>query len=169
MAQLFQADEAGARFSDCRKWRYSLWRVWDAKRDPLVFIGMNPSIADEVILDPTLRLMVKRAEMYGCGGLWVANVFSWVETDSRKLPRLLTEGVDIVGPENDATIVEVARRGKLVVAGWGKPGNLNGRGDRVAAMLREAGVTPLAFKRNKDGTPTHPLYISLDVAPEIPL
>ena len=39
----------GAEFSRCRKYRYTLWRRWDfeSELNQLMFIGLNPSTADE--------------------------------------------------------------------------------------------------------------------------
>jgi hypothetical protein len=42
--------------SSCRQYRYVLWRQWDAlDSDYALFIGLNPSTADEVEDDPTVR------------------------------------------------------------------------------------------------------------------
>jgi hypothetical protein len=50
-----------AEFSACRKNRYALWRVWN-EADPLVmFIGLNPSVADETADDPTIRRCIQFA------------------------------------------------------------------------------------------------------------
>lgn len=32
---------AGAHFSECRKYRYSLWRIWDPEKPCVAFIGLN--------------------------------------------------------------------------------------------------------------------------------
>ena len=42
--------------SACRTYRYVLWRELDAdKPGYALFIGLNPSTADEVVDDPTIR------------------------------------------------------------------------------------------------------------------
>jgi len=160
MSQLFETNEAGARFSDCRKWRYSLWRVWGRIESPrmMMFLGMNPSIANEVRLDPTVSKMIRYAKRGGFDGLYVANVFAWVETDSRKLPTVIASGTDIIGQENDAAILEMGRRSGSIVCGCGNPSMLLGRWPTVKWMLLRAGLKPMAFGVNKNGTPVHPLY-----------
>ena len=41
--------ESSATFSSCRTYRYSLWRRWGApEQGYAMFIGLNPSTADEV-------------------------------------------------------------------------------------------------------------------------
>lgn len=47
--------EKGAQFSDCRMYRYALWRVWAQGDGCITFIGLNPSTADENKDDPTIR------------------------------------------------------------------------------------------------------------------
>ena len=38
----------GAEFSPCKKYRYKLWRIWDDTLPLVMFIGLNPSTADEI-------------------------------------------------------------------------------------------------------------------------
>lgn len=40
MKQLvFDDNCSGAEFSECRKFRYSLWRIWDERKKGIAFIG----------------------------------------------------------------------------------------------------------------------------------
>jgi hypothetical protein len=45
MKNLFE--DNGAEFSTDRKYRYALWRKWDAINPLAMFIGLNPSTANE--------------------------------------------------------------------------------------------------------------------------
>ncbi len=45
----------GALLSRNRLYRYALWREWDSNKGTCVFIGLNPSTANETEDDPTLR------------------------------------------------------------------------------------------------------------------
>lgn len=162
------SDATGADFSGCGKYRYSLWRIWDDRLPVAVFIMMNPSTADDIHDDPTVTRCQRRVRGWKgpkVGGVEVVNVFAWRETDSRLLPGLIKNGVDIIGPANDAAILKAARRASIVVCGWGNPGNLLQRGAGVLKTLREAGISPFALKINQDGTPQHPLYIGYDQEP----
>lgn len=51
--------EKSARFSSCQNYRYSLWRTWSGllpnSRGYAMFVGLNPSTADETNDDPTIR------------------------------------------------------------------------------------------------------------------
>ncbi len=45
---------SGALFSDDRVYRYALWRTWSPSQPSVMFIGLNPSTADESQDDPTI-------------------------------------------------------------------------------------------------------------------
>ncbi len=163
---------SGALFSDCMVYRYLLWRVWNDSLPRALLLLMNPSTADEVDNDPTVERQIRRVLMwpeigfeFNVGGLEVANAFAYRETESSKLAGLHAAGFDLVGPANDDTLVEAARRAAVVVCGWGLPGALGGRDQHVLGLLRANGITPYALQINQDGTPKHPLYVSYRTKP----
>src|SRR4051794_22888220 len=89
-------------FSDCRKYRYVLWRDWT---DLLIgdqgyaqFICLNPSTADEVQNDPTIRRCIQFAKDFGCSALCMTNLFAWRDTD----PKAMMKVPEPVGPDNDS-------------------------------------------------------------------
>lgn len=45
-----------------RKYRYILSRTWDETKPTVVFIGLNPSTADEETDDPTIRKCINYAK-----------------------------------------------------------------------------------------------------------
>ncbi len=155
---------SAAAFSECRRWRWWLERRWDGQ--PIgtpgfgVVIGMNPSTADLDADDPTVAGCVFRARYrWGLPGLVMLNAFAYRATDKK---RLLEVG-DPVGAENDAMILHYARSAALVVVAWGQPPRaLMGRGAAVAGLLQGAGITPMCFGVNGDGSPKHPLYQKRD-------
>lgn len=175
MSDLFAARlgrQTGADFSECRKWRYALWRWWDTSKPHATFVLMNPSTANEIDNDPT----VERCELrlgkwqsmgwWDLGGVKVVNAFAWRETDSKLLRPLVRAGVDIIGMRNDVAILAACAGAAVVVCGWGSPGHiLLDRGRKVLDLLRGAGITPHVFKMNDDGSPKHPLYVGYDVKP----
>jgi len=145
--------EAGATFSPCRRWRYLLWRRWDAAKPIANFLMLNPSTADEVKLDPTCARARDYAERWGYGALIVTNVFGWRATDPAKMMAV----EDPVGPGNDAAIVKAARESALVVCAWGNHGAFLGRSVRVKALLKKTKLHVLRV--NANGEPAHPLYL----------
>lgn len=151
-----------ATFSPDRRHRYLVERRWDGR--PLgtpsglcAFVGMNPSTGDETHDDPTMAGCSARARDWGFGGFVMLNAFAYRATDKARL----LEVDDPVGPENDATILAHAARADRLIVAWGQPPRpLAGRGPRLAALLAEAGLRPLCFAVNRDGSPKHPLYVA---------
>ena len=162
--RLFGEEDSGALFSECRRYRYRLWRIWDDALLPLCFIGLNPSIADEMQSDPTITRLLQRARCWGYGGIQVVNVYALVSTDPRRLWRDVYP-IGEHGPHRTNIEITIAARSSgLVLCGWGA--HAGARGREVLAMLRKLpGVQPHALKLNKDGSPGHPLYVGYDVAP----
>lgn len=107
----------GAKLSDDRLYRYGLWRKWD-DRPKVMFIGLNPSTADEVEDDPTIRRCIGFANSWGYGGIVVANLFGFRATD----PTALQKATDPIGPENDEWLYRLADEAALVVGAWGNGG-----------------------------------------------
>lgn len=147
--------DRGARFSACRRYRYALWRTWDASKAAAVFIMLNPSTADETENDPTVERCERRARAMGFGGLRVVNLFGFRSTQPLGLHRV----GDPVGQHNDKAILDACTGAGLVVCGWGKHGSLNGRDQVVLKLLASAGVAATCLGLNGDGSPKHPLYI----------
>lgn len=150
-----------ATFSACRLYRYELRRVWRPKRPTMVFVGLNPSIADESTDDPTIRRILGFADDWGFGTLVMLNAFAFRSTDPKVLHLRAAEGREVIGPGNDAAIArvfEAHRAGKLVV-GWGMHGALLDRGRQVAEMARTLHGRPRCLGRTGSGEPKHPLYL----------
>lgn len=151
---------AGAKFSPCRRYRYVLWREWDALRPTVVFCGLNPSTADEMKDDPTIRRELGYARAWGFGRLVKVNAYAWRDTDPKKM--LLAE--DPTGPENVATILHCATRSALFVAAWGN--NIRERDAFfLRGALRRAGVTIHVLRVTGKGNPEHPLYLPRGLRP----
>jgi hypothetical protein len=153
---------AGAVFSECRRWRYLLWRRWDASKPAANFLMLNPSTADEHKLDPTCARARDYAERWGYGALIVTNVFALRSTDPGKLKT--TE--DPVGPGNDAAIVRAAKEAAVVVCAWGNHGLLLRRSSEVRAILRKYRISLHTLRLNANGEPAHPLYLPASLKPE---
>src|SRR5919201_131559 len=130
------AGDTGAVFSRCRRWRYLLWRRWDAARPVANFLMLHPSTADEFQLDPSCTRARLYAERWGYGALIVTNLFAWRATD----PREMKAAPAPVGRANDRAIIAAAREAAIVVCAWGNHGAHLGRSADVLALLRRASV-----------------------------
>ena len=144
----------GAEFSACRTYRYLLTRTWDAGRERIAFIGLNPSTADATQDDPTIRRIVSFARDWGYGGVDMLNLFAFRATD----PRDMKAAADPVGPDNDRWLVEVAQRSAVTVAAWGVHGAHH---DREAGIAGALGALH-CLGTTQAGHPRHPLYLRRD-------
>jgi len=149
----------GAVISECGRYRYRLWRIWDDLAPVMVWVMLNPSTADGLTDDPTIRKCVGFAKSQRHGGIIVVNLFAWRATDKREL----TKVTDPVGPENDEHIKWAVRAPILatVVAGWGSTAWHHRIGNRARTVnLLVRAQRPLhCFRRSKTFDPWHPLYL----------
>lgn len=158
-----------AIFSDDQHYRYVLTRRWND--DPLgtycpcVFIGLNPSTATADKADPTVRRCIGYARDWGFDGLVMLNIFA---LRSARPSELYKASWSAIGPANSGHIIDRIREIKptpLVVCAWGSHGTYLNRGAAIAAILRAAEVPLFALRFNKDGSPTHPLYLPSELRP----
>ena len=140
-------------FSPCRKWRYQLARTWDTDLSECLFIGLNPSTADEQKDDPTVRRCVRFARDWGYGGLIMTNIFGYRATN----PTEMKVQEDPVGPDNDIWLVRSVLRAGRVICAWGNHGEYAHRGQIVHNMLKKYFLECLGITRS--GEPKHPLYL----------
>jgi hypothetical protein len=150
--------ERDAVISPCGKYRYTLKRAWKEGGGVCVFLMLNPSIADALRDDATIRRCIGFAHRWGYQILHVVNIFALRSTD----PKLLYRMPDPVGPDNDKWIMELTRAANCVVAAWGTHGSHMGRATEVLKMLKGATINVWALGLTKDLHPRHPLYAPND-------
>lgn len=150
-----------------RKYRYTLWREFGTEflfdggnhmKDGFVqFIALNPSTADDVQDDNTVRRCITFSKAWGFGAYCMTNLYAWRETDSSKL----FDVPDPVGPDNDRHLLAIAKEAGLVVAAWGT----KARADRE--QWAKANIPNLHYLRlTKDLHPQHPLYLPGHLKPQ---
>lgn len=151
-----------AEFSPCRRWRYALIRHWgEPGRARCAFIGLNPSTADELLDDPTVRRCINFATDWGFAGLIMLNLYGWRST----APSVLRRIPEPIGAGNNEAILRHAQQAGRVVAAWGADAAVNGRAEQVLELL--AGVDVWCLKRTQQGHPGHPLYVRGDTRPVV--
>ncbi|MCE9567431.1 MAG: DUF1643 domain-containing protein [Planctomycetes bacterium] len=150
--------EQNAVISACGKYRYVLTRQVGPGVRTATFIMLNPSTADAMQDDPTIRRCIGFAQRWGCGRLAVLNLFAFRATDPADLKR----AEEPVGPDNrawfDQTLLGDLSTGP-VVCGWGVHGEHRDQDLAVLEWLKAFGTEPLALGLTKDGHPRHPLYV----------
>jgi hypothetical protein len=146
-----------AKLSECRKYRYALWRTWDDSKSYVMFIGLNPSTADENTDDPTLTRCINYAKSWGYGGVCMANLFAFRATE----PSDMKASNYPIGSENNKWLKKLAKEAALVVAAWGNDGSYLGRSKQVLEIIPNLSC----LKLNKSGEPAHPLYQAAKLKP----
>lgn len=124
-----------------------------------MFIGLNPSTADEVNDDPTVRRCIRFAQRWGYGALCMTNIFAYRATD----PNVMKTQADPVGKLNDRYLKSAAHQAGIVVAAWGTHGAHEDREEKVLGLLRGK---LSCLGTTKAGHPRHPLYLRADTVPQ---
>lgn len=145
-------------------YRYSLRRQWALGDDSrvLAWVMLNPSTADAMADDATIRSCCRLAKQWGFIGIDVANLYPY----RTRFPLQLADQTDAVRigerDKADAPLQRMANQGQTVVAGWGM------NGARKAYAYRVRYIVELFTERNRatlhcwgltnGGHPQHPLY-----------
>lgn len=163
----FVMDSSSAVFSPCRRYRYSLHRQWNPTGTTCAFIGLNPSTADELADDPTVRRCIAFAKRWGHGSLAMLNLFPLRSTDPSAL-KGASIPANVIKANVDEIILRASHSARVVVC-WGTHGSVDG-GEMTARVLSAVqsdgvGHTPVCLGVNRDGSPKHPLYIRADTMP----
>ena len=129
-----------ARISKSRRYRYTLTREFDGDSTCL-FIMLNPSSADAVQDDPTIRRCIGFAKREGFGRLEVVNLYAF----RSKSPSALFADLDPVGPDNTGEIRKALGRADVVIVAWGNNARNNANADRTGEVMAliERSVKPV--------------------------
>lgn len=156
---------ADAILSECEIYRYRLSRRW-GDGPACLFIMLNPSTADALQDDPTIRRCIGFAMREGCGALEVVNLMAFRTADPADLP----DDPEIAsGPDNlDHIRAALQAADGPVIAAWGAHPKAEAGRELVCRILAQMNRSAYHLKRTKSGAPGHPLYIS-KYAPLIPM
>ncbi len=162
---LFGGEEkrSSAIISDCGLYRYRLEREASGDGQTIV-IMVNPSTADAMVDDATIRKLIGFGNRYDWGRIVVGNLFAYRATDVREL----RTAYDPVGPENDGHLLDMLREADRVVVAWGpvakQPKHLRARYRRVREMAHMVSRPLMSIGAPaKDGHPRHPLMLPYDL------
>lgn len=122
-----------------------------------LFIGLNPSTADETTDDPTIRRCMGFARAWGYQALCMANLFAYRATK----PSDMMGADDPIGPENDHTLATLSKDAGVVIAAWGNHGSFLGRDQAVTRLISQFHCLRLT----DSGNPAHPLYLPAGLSP----
>jgi len=157
-------DGCVAEFSSDRVYRYTLRRRWEDRTErhlSIVWLMFNPSTADEVENDPTIRKCIGFSRRWGYEKLVILNLYAVRNSD----PRVLRFVDDPVGPENDEWIRKSLTEASEVVCAWGCAQHMPTIDARIKDVLKivaESGRRMVCLGYRKDHHPRHPLMVSYD-------
>ena len=166
--------ETRAVLSPDRLYRYRLSRIWESRSKPVCFVMLNPSTADELADDATIRRCKGFALSWRqsadqsfmpavrYGGIEVVNLFAYRATD----PKEMMKAAHPIGPENDHHIIEAVKRSGIVVCAWGVNGGYMQQDRWILQLLFGLGITPHYLQLTADGAPRHPLRLRADLKPQ---
>ena len=144
----------GAELSDCNRFRYKLWRIWDASKPLVMFMMMNPSTADSLQDDPTIRRCRNFAIDWGYGGFYVGNLYPYRSSNPKDLKT--APQIDSALIRNKSAIKEMADKCDKIVCAWGNaqawPKDLLADFDNLYYI-----------KLSSKGVPVHPLFLKKDL------
>ena len=150
-----------AALSDCRRYRWSLSRDWTPlgqAPSAILWVGMNPSTADDQFDDPTCRREISFSKNWGFTRYLKGNVLGYRSTDPKKLPDdpLEAEGID-----NREHLLDMARQAEMIILCYGRlPTRYYGVISETVQQLRNVSAEIFCLGKNQDGSPKHPLYLS---------
>lgn len=159
---------APANFSACRRYRYTLARdldpmgLTDNRHGGIcLWIGLNPSTADEHKSDPTCTREMNFTRAWGHRHYLKCNAFAWRDT----LPANMKRVDDPIGPDNDAWISRAAREAERIIVCWGTHAVHRGRDRDVLRRLEPFRDKLYCLKVTAGGHPGHPLYLPANSEP----
>lgn len=148
---------SGAVFSQDKRFRYCLWRKWGHPGGKFImFVGLNPSKADATYNDLTITKLIHFSKQWGYDGLFMANLFSYIESDSAFIRRLTPENMNnFIGAETDTWLKFMWESSAEVVFCWGDFKNVSARSQQI----RDTYGPAMCFGRCKSGAPKHPVRL----------
>ena len=137
-----------AEFSIDKKERYSLKREWDKSKNKILYIMLNPSLADDKNDDPTIRRLISFTKKYNYGGFLVGNIFTTITPNPKEIDK--SKGIS---DKNFEKLLKLINKVDQIVYAWG---------DNIEEpqLLKELVLNPKCFGKNLNGSPKHPLYLA---------
>ena len=139
-----------AEFSIDKKERYSLKREWDNSKNKILYIMLNPSLADDKNDDPTIRRLINFTKKFNSGGFLVGNIFTTITPNPKELDK--SKGMS---DKNFEELIKLINKVDQIVYAWGSS-------IEEPQLLKKLVLSPKCFGKNVNGTPKHPLYLPKD-------
>lgn len=154
--------ESSAVISPCGLYRYRLDRTVAPSGPVYAFFGINPSTADALKNDATVRKWTGFVKRWGGSRFVVGNVFAYRSKDVKVLAAV----EDPYGDEIGDHITDILCEADILVPCWGStdkvPPQLRDGFDVLLDTLLCSGQPVMHFGLTKGGAPKHPLMLGYD-------
>ncbi len=156
-----------AILSEDGNYRYRLSREWGTGAGRVSWLMMNPSTADALVDDATIRKCIGFSQIWGFNALDVINLFALRSRD----PKALLSKEDIYGPDFDKHYHDVLMNSSLLILAWGCESTLKSLGispkEHVSAVYHDIhewypNLPVKCLGQSKTGNPYHPLMLAYD-------
>ena len=158
-------------FSECSSYRWILKRELLIGKKSVVFIGLNPSIANSSENDKTLARIINFCSQWDYKNIYIINLFALISKSSIQL----SKSNDPIGVNNDLITLKTLEFWREdsncdLWLGWGDKGEFRERDRKVLKLIKKfsyvkskknnSSKTVLCLGLSKKGNPRHPLYMS---------
>ena len=139
-----------AKFCYTKKNRYFLKREWDRSKGLLLYIMLNPSVADDTNDDPTIKRLINFSKKFNYGGFLVGNIYSTISPNPKEVDKS-----DEISDKNLVELLKLINQVEEIVYAWGNNAC-------EPEFLKDLVSNPKCFGKNLNGSPKHPLYLPSD-------
>jgi hypothetical protein len=144
-------------------YRYRLYRDLGSGDGTFVWVGKNPSLADQKRNDSSVSRVMKRAKALGYRHFVVVNLYAYVSQNPSAMLDSWLDAEGPVGPKNVDYIDEAVREADYVLIAWGHdfvgPRHAQAMLDRIVTL---GGRKVHCLGIGKKGSPKHPGRLAAD-------
>ena len=148
--------ERSCWISKSKEYRWSLSYKISYSKKEIIFIGLNPSLSDSLLVDNTTKKIIKICRNYNYGEVKILNLFALISTN----PKKLFAHKKPIGRLNNLFLyknLEYWSKNKNchLWLGWGNNGIFLDRNKTVSKIV----MNFYKIKKNNFGKPLGPLFI----------
>lgn len=124
------------------------------------FVMLNPSTADELKDDRTIKRCIKFVMDWGGGGIYVTNLFAF----RTKNPKIMKQSRNPIGKSNDRYLKYYSKKCQMVILAWGGEGGFKNRDKEVLKMIGQKHKI-YCIEKSLSGFPKHPVRLAGHLKP----
>lgn len=121
-----------AIYSEDKRSRYSLTKIWDRSKRKATFIGINPSDATELIIDRTVMNLTNHLIGLEYGQVEIVNLFSYRSKDQKSLIN-----IEKAEKHNLEHIKQAIKGCNIIIVGWGRTAEKNPKYKVTISKVKE--------------------------------